>query len=88
MVKVIHGVYLQQSGKSDAALAKLEAARALDNTDPNIDYNLGLAYFDVGEYEKALQSAHRAYVAGFPLPGLREKLRRAGKWREDAQARE
>ncbi|WP_341647570.1 tetratricopeptide repeat protein [Thauera humireducens] len=83
MVKVIHGMYLHQTGKSAEAVAKLEAARQLDSQDANLDYNLGLAYFDVGHYEKALQSAHRAYAAGFPLPGLREKLKRAGKWRED-----
>ena len=74
MVKVIHGMYLHQTGKSAEAVAKLEAARQLDSQDANLDYNLGLAYFDVGHYEKALQSAHRAYAAGFPLPGLREKF--------------
>lgn len=85
MVKVIYGFYLIQTGKSTAALAKLEAARELDSSDANIHYNLGLAYFDVGRYEQALQSAHLAYAAGFPLPGLREKLKRAGKWREAAR---
>lgn len=85
MVKVIHGLYLIQTGRSGAALTKLEAARELDGKDANIHYNLGLAYFDVGQFEKSLQSAHLAYGAGFPLPGLREKLKRAGKWREDKQ---
>lgn len=85
MVKVIHGLYLIQTGRSAAALTQLEAARELDSRDANIHYNLGLAYFDVGQYEKSLQSAHLAYAAGFPLPGLREKLKRAGKWREVVQ---
>ena len=81
MVKVLHGVFLLRSGSRTEAIAKLEQAAVLDSGDANIDYNLGLAYFDVGQYEKSLQSAHRAYAAGFPLPGLREKLKRAGKWR-------
>lgn len=81
MVKVLHGVFLLRSGKKAEAVAKLEEAATLDSSDANIQYNLGLAYVDVGQYEKALQSAHRAYAAGFPLPGLREKLKRAGKWR-------
>jgi tetratricopeptide (TPR) repeat protein len=72
---------LLRSGKKAEAVAKLEEGAALDERDANIQYNLGLAYFDVGQYEKALKSAHRAYAAGFPLPGLREKLKRAGKWR-------
>ncbi|MDX9885110.1 tetratricopeptide repeat protein [Thauera sp.] len=82
MVKVIHGIYLIQTGKSGEALGKLEAARALDGGSANVHYNLGLAYFNLGQYEKALTSAHAAYGAGFPLPGLRDKLKRAGRWRE------
>lgn len=81
MVKVLHGIFLLRSGKKAEAVGKLEQAASLDSADANIQYNLGLAYFDVGQHEKALQSAHRAYAAGFPLPGLREKLKRAGKWR-------
>lgn len=81
MVKVLHGIFLLRSGKRAEAVGKLEQAASLDSGDGNIQYNLGLAYFDVGLHEKALQSAHRAYAAGFPLPGLREKLKRAGKWR-------
>ena len=87
MVKVIHGLYLIRQGSSREAVQKLEAAAALDSSNPNVHYNLGLAYFNLGQYEKALVSAHRAYSAGFPLPGLREKLKRAGKWREGAGTR-
>lgn len=81
MVKVLHGIFLLRSGRKVEAVAKLQEAESLDENDANIHYNLGLAYFDVGQYEKSLQSAHRAYAAGFPLPGLREKLKRVGKWR-------
>lgn len=81
MVKVLHGIFLLRSGNKVEAVEKLQEAESLDENDANIHYNLGLAYFDVGQYEKSLQSAHRAYAAGFPLPGLREKLKRAGKWR-------
>lgn len=82
MVKVIYGLYLMQAGRPQDAIAKLEAAASLSHQNANVDYNLGLAYFDLKQYDKALASAHRAYVAGFPLPGLRDKLKRAGKWRE------
>lgn len=82
MVKVLHGIFLLRSGKSGEAIAKLEQGAALDESDANIQYNLGLAYLDAGQHEKALQSAHRAYAAGFPLLGLRDKLKRIGKWRE------
>lgn len=84
VVKMIHGVYLLQMGETAAAVPKLEEARKLDGGDPNVSYNLGLAYFSLKRYDDALASAHRAYTAGFPLPGLRDKLKRVGKWREPA----
>lgn len=82
MVKALYGIYLAQKGKRKEATEKLDAALAAGTPSPNVEYNIGLAYFDVGEFEKALQCAHRAYAAQFPLPGLREKLKRAGKWQE------
>jgi tetratricopeptide (TPR) repeat protein len=82
MVKALHGLYLSRTGKTQAAIDKLEEAKALAGDNANINYNLGLAYFDLKQYEKALGSAHAAYALGFPLPGLRDKLKRAGKWSE------
>lgn len=82
MVKVINGLYLIQIGKAAEAVSKLEQARELDSNNPNVHYNLGLAYFDLREYDEALKSAHLAYAQGFPLPGLRDKLKRIGKWRD------
>lgn len=85
MVKVIYGLYLMQSGRPKDAVGKLESARQIDSQNANVNYNLGLAYSDLKQYDKALESAHRAYAAGFPLPGLRDKLKRAGKWRDSPQ---
>lgn len=86
MVKVIHGLYLVQTGKPAAAVPKFEQARDLDSKNANVHYNLGLAYFDLKKFDQALESAHVAYAQGFPLPGLRDKLRRAGKWRDPLPA--
>ena len=80
MVKVIYGLYLIKSGRTSDAVAKFEHAALLDPRNPNVQYNLGLAYLDLKKYDKALESAHKAYAGGFPLPGLRERLKRAGKW--------
>jgi len=82
MVKALLGIYLLRQGDRSKAVEKLEEAAKLNPGDGNVQYNLGLAYVQIGSYDKALESAHRAYAAGFPLPGLREKLKRAGKWRD------
>ena len=84
-VKAVYGIYLSRKGKKQEALEKLNEAVALGTPSPNLDYNIGLIYFDLGDYEKSLQSAHRAYAGGFNLPGLKEKLKRAGKWTEAAK---
>lgn len=86
MAKALHGIYLASKGKKKEALEKLDAALALGVPSPNTDYNIGLAYFDLGEFDKALVSAHRAYGGGFPLPGLKNKMKRAGKWKDPVPA--
>ena len=45
-------------------------------------YNLGLAYFDLKDYARANDYASKAYRNGFPpnIVGLREKLKKVGKW--------
>lgn len=82
MVQMIYGMYLVKQGKSGDGATKLGQALQLAGDNANVHYNLGLAYFDLKDYDKALASAHRAYELGFPLPGLRNKLEKAGKWGE------
>ena len=82
MVRMIYAAYLSKNGDRKEALVQLEAAGRLETDNANILYNTGLVYFDLKDYDKALDYAHRAYALGFPLPGLREKLKRSGKWTE------
>lgn len=80
MVPVIYALYLMKTGKQQQAAQQLEAVKAERPNDPNVYYNLGLAYVDLGMYDKALENAHRAYALGVPLPGLKNRLVKAGKW--------
>lgn len=80
--RLLAGIYLSKKGRKQEAIKQLEIAQELAGQDANIHYNLGLAYFDLKNYEKALLHAQKAYALGFPLPGLRDKLKGAGKWRE------
>jgi tetratricopeptide (TPR) repeat protein len=43
-----------------------------------IQYFLGLAYLDLKDYDKALEHARSAYSLGYPLQGLRNRLKAAG----------
>jgi tetratricopeptide (TPR) repeat protein len=79
-VRMVYGLYLHKLNKIQPAIKELVAADQLRPNDANINYNLGLLYFDTKDYEKAMQRAKRAYALGFGLSGLKIKLQRVGKW--------
>lgn len=79
-VQKIYGTYLSRLGRNAEALARFEEAERLAPEDPVIAYNMGLLLADKRDYERARTYAQRAYSAGIQLPGLREKLARAGQW--------
>jgi tetratricopeptide (TPR) repeat protein len=79
-VRLIYGITLLKANRVPAAIQRLDEADKLLPNDPNVQYNLGLAYFDEKDYDKAHEYAKKAYALGFPLPGLRDKLQRVNKW--------
>lgn len=82
VVKLLWGIYKLKTGRQNEAIELFQKAEQANEEDPNLFYNLGLAYFEVKRYDDALRYAHKAYALNYPLPGLREKLKRAGAWRD------
>lgn len=81
--RLVAGLHYTKQGRRAEALESLElAARLNTEGSANVYYNLGLAYLDLNEKDKALVNAKKAYEAGFPLPGLRDRLKQAGAWTE------
>jgi len=84
-VRVVYGIYLSKKGDRRGAMRELDVARdGIEQLggNANLSYNLGLVYFELGEHDKALEQAQQAYALGFPLPGLRKKLKGVGKWQD------
>ncbi|HRQ05057.1 MAG TPA: tetratricopeptide repeat protein [Nitrosomonas halophila] len=81
-VRTIYGGYLSHQGRNKEAVEQLEVAVNLEPDNVTALYNLGLLYFKLKNYDKANEFANRAYALDFPLPGLKNKLIKAGKWRE------
>ncbi len=81
-VRSIYGSYLSKVGRSSSAIEQLEIAVRIQPDNATAHYNLGLLYFDKGNHDKARFHAERAYEFDFPLPGLRNKLIRIGKWKK------
>lgn len=86
-VRLAYGYWLAKQGERAAATEQLDKVSAEAQESETLSYNLGLAYCEAREYDKALKAAHRAYALGHTLPGLRNRLISAGKWREPASGR-
>lgn len=82
MVRMVYGNYLLKAGQMKEAAEQLQVAVDLDPENPTINYNAGLAHIQKKDYERARIYAKKAYDLGFPLPGLKNQLIKAGKWEE------
>ena len=67
-----------QSRYADARDKLLAGDKATNGQSPELKYFLGLVLFDMKDFEGAKENARLAYELGYPLPGLRDKLARAG----------
>jgi hypothetical protein len=85
VVRMIYATFLAKNARLPEAFQQLgqAAGSAADNAFTH--YNIGLIYFDLKEYDKALVQAHKAIALGFPRTDLRNQLQSVGKWSEPAE---
>jgi tetratricopeptide (TPR) repeat protein len=81
-VWILGGYYFWTKKQLDRSEALYKHALELQPDSADAHYNLGLLYAQMQDYGRALEHAHAAYGAGYPLQGLRKILERAGKWRD------
>lgn len=86
IVRMIYSTYLNSNGRAPEATRQLEIATSYARDNAFTHYNIGLHYFDMKNYDRALQQAHKAIELGFTQPVLRDKLKSVGKWVEPANA--
>ena len=87
VVWLVYGIHLHKADRFEDAIEKYRVARDLMPNAAEVHYNLGLAYVELGDTERAREAAVKAYQLGYPLPGLKSKLRRAGAWTAADDAR-
>jgi hypothetical protein len=82
IVRMIYVSYLTKQNRKPEAIQQLQriAADAKDNAITL--NNVGLLYFDLGDYQEALLHAHKAIALGFARPELQQKLQQAGRWQD------
>lgn len=81
-VRALYADFLIKQGRRKEAREQLEAVRALDDESPEILYNVALAWSELGEFNRALPLARRAYHGGIQFPALRDRLKAAGVWQD------
>ena len=84
IVRMIYSEYLNANGRIPEATAQLDIAATYAKDNAFTHYNIGLHYFDLKNYDKALIEAHKAIELGFTQTALRDKLQGVGKWVEPA----
>lgn len=82
VARMIFVSYLDKRGRTQEALAHLETAVTAAGENAFTHYNAGLLFFEMKQYQRALEQAHRALALGLNRVELRERLRAAGHWKD------
>ncbi len=82
VVRLLYATFLLKNAREADAAAQLEWAAKAATDDPFAQYNIGMIYLDMKNFDRALEQAHKAYELGFGRTELRDRLRSAGQWRD------
>ena len=84
VARMIYATFLAKKRREADANQQLEQVAFAARDNAFTLYNMGLIYFDMKNYDKALEMAHKAYGLGFGRTDLRDQLKKVGKWVEAA----
>jgi len=82
VVRLLYANFLIEGGKSDDATKQLDYVSQAAADSPFTQFNVGMLYFDMKNYDRALEQAHKAAALGFNRPDLRDRLSKIGRWAE------
>lgn len=86
IVRMIYSTYLSDKGRDAEANAQLELATSYARDNAFTHFNIGLHYFKLKNYDKALTQAHAAMALGFTQTELADQLRSIGQWVEPSES--
>ncbi|GMQ88875.1 MAG: hypothetical protein BMS9Abin09_0315 [Gammaproteobacteria bacterium] len=78
-----YAVFLHKIDRLDEAINNYKRSIELNPSFIETHYNLGLAYFQAGQYSEANREAQLVYRKNYPLPALRQKLIKVKAWNPD-----
>ncbi len=77
---MLYAIHLHKVKNYVKAEKEYLISESLNPDDPEIHYNMGLFYYDRKQYKKAKYHAKKAYAKHYPLPGLKNKLKKINAW--------
>ncbi len=86
IARLLYASYLAKRGRTAEAIKQLEYSTTAAGNNAFTHYNIGLVYFDLKQFDKALAQAHKAMELGFPQTLLAQQLKEVGKWTEPPSA--
>jgi tetratricopeptide (TPR) repeat protein len=81
-VRLIYATYLNKVSRTSEALDLLADAANAAGDNGFTQYNIGLIYLDMRQYDLARAQAHKARSLGFEKADLQDRLKAAGEWKE------
>lgn len=84
IVYMLYATYLDSMKRQTEAVTQLERAASFAKADPFSNYNIGLIYYDMKMYDRALTQAHLAKRLGFERTDLQDLLAKVGQWKDVA----
>lgn len=80
IVRLIYASFLNKSSRQNEAELQLTHVSNQAGDNAFTYHNIGMVYFDMKNYDKALFYAHKAEELGLGIPTLRKQLEGVGKW--------
>lgn len=83
--RMLYVNYLIRNNKQlDEARTHLDYVAESTQDDPLTQFNVGMLYMDMKDYDKALIQAHHVMALGIDRPELRDRLTAVGRWTDPA----
>ena len=80
--RLLYVSFLMRQNKLDEARTHLEYVASTTQDDAFAQFNVGMLYADMKDYDKALTQAHRVMGLGSDRRELRDRLTAVGRWVE------
>lgn len=81
-IHLVIAIFYHEYGNFEVAARHYQSSIKLGPGNPEAHYNYGLFLVDINRANDALTHAQQAYTMGYPLEGLKNRLKRQKVWKE------